>query len=154
MTITLIISLQSHVLLETFQSPSTHENDIWDVPHTETLLHIVYTHSWKGHSSLARPPPVWPPSRTQSSVGSAETTPKPQRPHPVTSNSQNTCCQHSSARHHRTPPEVYCPCLDGSELLYSHKWNYLCVFKGVADQWILLKNNLKCLIWCSTKTWF
>lgn len=41
--------------------------------------------------------------------------PDPWRPHLATHRNQMICCQCPSARHDGTPPELLCPCLDGSE---------------------------------------
>lgn len=56
-----------------------------------------------------------PRNMTKSSRRRPGLDPDPWRPHLATHRNQMICCQCPSARHDGTPPELLCPCLDGSE---------------------------------------
>lgn len=50
---------------------------------------------------------------------------------------KRTIAKVPGARHHRTPPEVFCPFLDGSELFRKHKRNLQNIKQAYLTLWLI-----------------
>lgn len=104
--LTVIISIQSNVMLgnlgpwHTIQTSHKHKKDL---------------------KVLTWPPDSPGPNQTWSPIECAGTSPI--HPYPQTYRTQRIHNKSLDARHHRTPPEVFRPCLDRSELFLLHMGN-------------------------------